>query len=108
MLRKTKYILQEHLIDELTVALNSLKGKGYQLKFSREAECLYCFDWSQWITPANFKVDEFYFFVESANPDIDRILYAITLSQGGKGYLIDTSNVYADNISTEMVQKLNS
>jgi hypothetical protein len=34
------------------------------------------------------------------------MLYAISLSQRGKGLLIDTCNVYMDTISPEMMQKL--
>jgi hypothetical protein len=56
--------------------------------------------------PSNFTVDESYFFEEILNPDADRMLYAISLSQGGKGFLIDTCNIYMDNISREMAQRL--
>lgn len=57
--------------------------------------------------PENFTVDESYYFEEMINPDADRMLYAISLLHGGKGFLIDTSNVYMDNISREMAQRLN-
>ena len=90
----------------ITEALNKLKRKGYKLKFTREASCIYCFEWQQWIMPANFTVDGCYYFEEMVNPDAERLLYAISLSQGGKGFLIDTCNVYMDNISPEMMQKL--
>ena len=91
----------------IAAMLNELKRKGYKLKFTREAACIYCFEWQQWIMPANFMVDESYYFEETMNPDADRMLYAISLSQGGKGFLIDTCNVYMDNISPEMTQRLN-
>jgi len=60
----------------------------------------------EWISPDNFTVDESFYFQEISNPDADRMLYVISLSQGVKGYLIDTCGVYADNISLEMMQKL--
>jgi hypothetical protein len=92
--------------NRVTEALNGLKGKGYELEFRREATCIYCFEWQQWIMPENFTVDESYYFEEIENPDADRMLYAISLSQNVKGFLIDTCNVYSDNISHEMMQKL--
>ncbi len=58
--------------------------------------------------PANVRVDEYYYFQETSNPDADRMLYAIFLSQGRKGFLIDACTVYMDNISPEMSQKLNN
>jgi len=90
----------------ITETLIELKRKGYKLEFRRETACIYCLEWQQWIMPANFTVDESYYFEETVNPDADRMLYAISLSQGGKGFLIDTCNVYMDNISPEMMQKL--
>jgi hypothetical protein len=39
-------------------------------------------------------------------PDTDRMLYAISLLHGAKGFLIDACNAYMDNISAEMLEKL--
>lgn len=86
--------------------LSELNRKDYKLKFRREATCLYCFELRDWIWPENFTVDESYYFEEIFNPDLDRTLYAISLSQGGKGFLIDACNVYKDNISPEMMEKI--
>ena len=88
-------------------ALKELKRKDYKLMFRKEATCLYCHELSEWIMTEDFTVDESYYFEETMNPDADRMLYAISLSQGGKGFLIDTCNVYTDNISPEMAQRLN-
>ena len=90
----------------ITETLIELKRNGYKLEFRREAACIYCFEWQQCIMPANFTVDGSYYFEETVNPGADRMLYAISLSQGGKGFLIDTCDVYMDNISPEMMQKL--
>ena len=90
----------------VTTMLAELKRKKYHLKFIREATRLFCFELDQWIAPVDFTVDESYYFQEISNPDADRMLYAISLSQGAKGVLIDTCGVYADNISPEMMQKL--
>ncbi len=86
--------------------LNKLKRKEYILKFRREATCLYCFQLNAWIQPEAFTVDKYYYFEDILHPDAERMLYAISLSRGGKGFLIDTCNVYTDNMSPEMIQKL--
>lgn len=86
--------------------LNKLKREEYKLNLRREATCLYCFQLHEWINPEDFAVDKYYYFEDLLNPDAERILYAISLSQGGKGFLIETCNVYMDNISPEMMQKL--
>jgi hypothetical protein len=69
---------------------------------------LYCVELQRLVRPDEFKVDEFIRFEVVFNPDADRILYAISLSMGEKGFLIDTCNVYTDNISMEMTRKLNN
>ncbi|HET6993937.1 MAG TPA: hypothetical protein VFI06_03095 [Chitinophagaceae bacterium] len=86
--------------------VNDLKRRGYELEFRREPACIYCIEWQQWIMPVHFSVDESYYFEGTGSPDSDRKLYAITLSQGAKGFLIDSCNVYMDNISREMQEKL--
>jgi len=90
----------------ITNALKELKRKDYRRMFRREATCLYCHELDEWIMPENFTVDDSYYFGEVENPDADRVLYAISLSQNVKGFLIDTCNVYMDNISHEMMEKL--
>jgi hypothetical protein len=86
--------------------LNELKRREYRLNFRRDATRLYCFELNQWMTPEDFTVDESYYLQETTQPDEDRMLYAISLSRGRKGFLVDTCGVYADNISAEMIKKL--
>src|SRR5687767_3106939 len=90
----------------ITEVLNKLKRKEYKLIFRREATCLYCFQLQEWIKQEDFTVDKYYYFEDILNPDAERVLYAISLSQGEKGFLIDTCNVYVDNISPGMMEKL--
>lgn len=90
----------------ITETLNKLKRKEYTLKFRREATCLYCFQLHEWIKPEDFTVDKYYYFEDIFNPGAERMLYAISLSQGGKGFLIDTCTIYRDNISPQMMHKL--
>lgn len=90
----------------ISETLAKLKTKGYVLTYRREATCLYCFESEEWIKPGDFGVDESYYFEDITNPDEDRVLYALTLSNGSRGCLVDVCNVYTDNISYEMEQKL--
>jgi len=90
----------------LTETLNVLKRRDYSMKFRRESTCLYCYELHTRIMPEDFTVDESYYFEEIFNPDANRMLYAISLSKGGKGFLIDSCNVYMDNISHDMIEKL--
>jgi hypothetical protein len=99
-------IFQDKQSTSISQTLVSLKNQGYQLSFRREATCIYCFELQECITPENFTVDKSYYFEDIANPDADRILYAISLSNERRGFLIDACNVYSDNISYEMEQKL--
>ncbi len=87
-------------------ALADLIDKGYKQKFRREPTRLCCIELYRWINPGQFNVDESYYFEEASRPDIDRMLYAITTNDGVKGILVDACDVYADNMSLEMVQKL--
>jgi hypothetical protein len=56
--------------------------------------------------PDGFMVDEFHHVSESEYPDGERTVYAISSIDGLKGYLVEPSFVYEDNISLDMLQKL--
>ena len=86
--------------------LAGLKSQGYLLGFRREAGCIYCLELQERVIPEDFTVDESYYFEDNMGPDADRVLYAISLTNGRRGFLIDACNVYSDNISYEMKQKL--
>lgn len=92
--------------DAIGQIVTVLKKRGYQLKFRREATCVYCIELNHWIAPESFIVDEYYFFEDTSNTDRNRTLYAISSTQGLKGFFVDTCFVYEDNISREMAQKL--
>ena len=97
---------KQMFLTSINETIAGIKSRGYQLKFRREATCLYCIELNRWITPDSFNVDEHYYFEDVSNMDRDRTLYAISFLQGLKGFLVDTCFVYEDNISTEMSQKL--
>lgn len=109
ILQQKKFKPMEVVTDPISIGetLTDLKTRDYHLKFRREATCLHCIELNSWITPDSFTVDEYYHFEDGSNPDEERTIYAISSIQGIKGFLIDTCLVYEDNISLEMMQKLN-
>lgn len=90
----------------LQETLAQLRNHGYNLKFRREATCLYCLELALWIFPENFSVDEYHHLAGHTNPDGERTVFAISTIDGLKGLLVDTCFVYEDNISLEMNHKL--
>lgn len=90
----------------LQKTLAQLKELGYQVKFRREATCLYNSELNWWIFPDSFMVDEYHHVSEGDSPDGERTVYAISTTDGIKGYLVDACFVYEDNISLEMIRKL--
>lgn len=105
-MEESEFIVQNQMTQVISETLAELKRRDYKARFRREATCLYCFELDEWVMPEDFSVDHSYSFQATANPDADRVLYAISFSEGRKGFLIDTCNVYSDNISPELMQKL--
>ena len=91
-----------------TELFNDLREKGYVHTFYRDPERLYCVEAGRWILPSDFDIDESYYFTNGAAIESDRLVYAITAMRKLKGVLIDASGVYNDNVSDEMMHKLNS
>lgn len=90
----------------ISETLADLKSRHYNLQFRREATCLHCIELNWRITPDSFSVDEYYYYEDHIHPDGDRMIYAISSVQGHRGFLVDSCFVYEDNISAEMMQKL--
>ncbi len=104
-----KQVMQMHSIQSLELLgeiVADLRRRGYELKFRREAACLNCIELSCLVTPDSFSVDECYHFEDASNTDRERMLYAVSSIQGLKGFFVDACLVYEDNISPEMLQKL--
>lgn len=96
-----------HGIYSMSEVVADIKSRGYELKFRREATGLHCVELGHLLTPENFSVDEYYHFEDASNTDRERTLYAVSSTQGLKGFLVDACFVYEDNISREMAKKLN-
>lgn len=105
-----KLMVRPHTIegfDSIRKTITELRGRGYQQTFRREATCLICVETNDMVKPDGFEVDECYHFEDATNTDRERMLYAISCIPGFKGILVEPCFVYEDNISHEMLQKLN-
>jgi Fe2+ or Zn2+ uptake regulation protein len=90
----------------VTDTLNTLKEEGYVLDFNLKSDCVECKSHNIHLSPEDFIIDKFYRFEGASNPDDNAIVYAISSKNGLKGTLIDAYGVYADTLTTEMIEKL--
>ena len=90
----------------VTDTLNSLKEEAYTLDFNLKPDCVECKSPGIKLFPDDFVIDKFYRFEGASNPDDSAIVYAISSNKGMKGTLIDAYGVYADTLTTDMIEKL--
>jgi hypothetical protein len=90
----------------VTDTLNQLNEEGYVLDFNLKADCVECKSLDIQLYPTDFVIDKFYRFEGASNPDDSAIIYAISSKDGLKGTLIDAYGVYADSLTTAMINKL--
>ena len=90
----------------LVDAIDDLRKRGYTEDFRLKADRLECSALQLEIHPEDFEITEVYRFEGATNPDDSSVLYAIEGKNGLKGVLTDAYGVYADSISTEMLEKL--
>ncbi|MDX5326563.1 MAG: phosphoribosylpyrophosphate synthetase [Bacteroidota bacterium] len=92
--------------DTLSQAINGLKDRGYKLDFNLNFDCLECVNDHTRVQPEEFNVTEIHRFEGNTNPDDSSILYAIEVSDGRKGVLVDAYGAYSGQISEEMMHRL--
>lgn len=94
--------------DSLVDALNDLRSRGYTTDFNLRQNCLVCDAHDIALEPDEFSIDEVYRFEGMTDPDDSAILYAISAKNGRKGVLVNAYGVYADDVSDEMIARLQS
>lgn len=88
-------------------ALNGLKTRGYTLDFNIAFDKLICSNNEICLNPTEFEITEVYRFEGETNPSDEDIVYAVEAKNGTiKGVVTSAFGMYADAISTEMIQKL--
>lgn len=91
----------------LSEATDDLKARGYSEDFNLKQHCVECRNRNFEIPANEFEVDEVYRFEGQSNPSDSAVVYAISSEKHGiKGVLVDAYGVYADPLTTEMVEKL--
>ena len=86
--------------------LNRLKNEGYELDFNLETDCVECKSRELKLYPNDFVIDSYYRFEGASDPDDNAIIYAISSKDGLKGTLLDAYGIYADSITSEMLERL--
>lgn len=96
--------------ETMVEALEALKKKGYQYDFNMASNGLESKvdDKAVVLSPAEFEIVEVHRFEGMTNPSDNSILYAIESRGGLKGVLVSAYGVYADALSSEMIEKLDT
>lgn len=93
--------------DTLTAALTGLKAKGYTLDFNIVFDKLICHENNVCLNPNEFEITEVHRFEGDTNPSDEEVVYAVqSHDQKIKGTLTSAFGTYADDVSTEMLQKI--
>jgi hypothetical protein len=91
--------------DTLTEAINALKAQGYTEDFNLLHNCLECGKGK--LEPSEFKVDKFFRFDGSTDPEDESVLYAISSDKYKiKGLLVNAYGVYSDEATDELIEAL--
>lgn len=86
-------------------ALDKLNSEGYTVDFNLEENCIVCN--ADRFNPDEFDIKEVYRYEGESNPDDEATVYAIESKSGLKGVLVTSYGAYSDNMSDEILQKLN-
>lgn len=93
--------------ETVTDALRSLKEKGYTLDFNIVFDKLTCLQNEVCLNPHEFEITSVYRFEGDSDPGDEAVVYAVESKDGKlKGTITGAYGLYADTISTEMLQKL--
>lgn len=105
-------VMKENTLKEsygtLSQTINALAKAGYSHDFNLQNDCIICHAVQLTLSPDDFQIDKVYRFEGDADPEYQSILYAISSPKHGvKGTLVNGYGIYADEISSKMIEKLN-
>jgi len=91
--------------DTVSKAIEALHAQGYTTDFNIEDDNLVCnqgkFD------TANFEIEDVYRYEGNSDPADEAAVYAIKSSNGLKGILVTGYGASAEDVSVEILEKLN-
>lgn len=91
----------------LSQTMNELRTEGYTEDFNLQQNCLECRNGQFKVFADEFKIDKFYRFEGESNPSDSSILYAISSDKHQlKGVLVNAYGIYSEQVTDEMLQKL--
>lgn len=91
----------------LSETINGLIKLGYTHDFNIIDECLVCNKTNVSLSPDDFQIDKVYRFEGASDPDYQSILYAISSSRFGvKGILVNGYGISSDDVTSKLVEKL--
>ena len=93
--------------DTVTEALKDLKLRGFIIDFNIAFDKIICSDNKVCLNPNEFEIVEVYRFEGDTDPGDENVVYAIESKDSKiKGTMSSAYGMYAESISTEMIQKL--
>lgn len=93
--------------DTVTEALQDLKLRGYSIDFNIAFDKITCSNNKICLNLHEFEITEVYRFEGDTNPSDEDVVYAIESKDGKlKGSMSSAYGMYAETVSTEMLQKL--
>lgn len=96
-----------HYYQTVTEAVADLSRRGYVLNFNLSREYLSCADQELHLRADEFHIDETYRFEGETDPGDEMIVYAVSsAARGIKGVLVNAYGPYSDEISAELVARL--
>ncbi len=93
--------------DTVVEAINGLKKKGYTIDFNLAFDKLICSEKKYCLNPSEFEITAVHRFEGDTNPADEDVVYAVESKDGNlKGIITSAYGMYAESLSTEMIQKL--
>ena len=90
----------------LSQAIEGLRLEGYTEDFNLQGHCIECKALDLQLSPQDFTIDKYYRFEGMSDPGDNSIVYAISAVTGEKGVLVDAYGMYSENMTPEMIRKL--
>ena len=92
--------------DTVTEAVKGLKERGYTIDFNIAFDKLICSENKHCLKPDEFEIVEVHRYEGNSDPGDEEVVYAIESKHGHKGIVVDAFGLYADDVSSEMIEKL--
>jgi hypothetical protein len=90
-------------------ALNGLKQRGFTLDFNLANDTLHSSSENIYLQPADFSITEIHRFEGMSDPADNTIIYGIESPKYNvKGVFLNAYGVYSDDVSEELLKKLNT